>query len=132
MAVTPVSHPGPRPTEFAYPFEEARAAIVAIDELVDELALCAADHEAATAEASVGFEGASRRAFERRMGDALSTMAAHRRQLDGDAQELRAQLAIAHQRRRDREDAMRRWDGHMASYRDYQGERADFERSGLR
>ena len=132
MAVTPVAHPGPRPTEFTYPFEQARAALDAIDELIDELASCAADHEAATAEACVGFEGASRRAFERLMGEALSTMAAHRSQLDGDAQELRAQLDVAHQRRRDREDAMRRWDGQMASYRDSQRELAESERSSLR
>jgi hypothetical protein len=105
----PVPHPGPRPGELTLPHAEARAALAAIEDELEDLAGCARDHDTAAAEACRGFEGRSRAAFESGLDDALRRLATRREQLAGDADALRAWLAEAERLRAEREARQRAW-----------------------
>jgi hypothetical protein len=108
-ATSPVPPPGPRPADLTLPFAEARAALAAIEDELDDLAGCARDHEAAAVEVCQGFEGRSRAAFEPWLGDVLGGLALRRGQLADDADALRRWLAEAQRLRADRRAQQRAW-----------------------
>jgi len=60
-----VSHPGPRPDAFAFPFAQAATARSAIDTAAADLRGILAVHSDAVGVARVGFEGQAREHFDR-------------------------------------------------------------------
>jgi hypothetical protein len=112
----PVPHPGPRPGDLTFPVAEARAALAAIEDELDDLAGVARDHDAAAVEVCQGFEGRSRVAFETWLGDCLSRLATRRQQLAGDAESLRRWLAEAERLRAQREAQQRAWADRQRAY----------------
>jgi hypothetical protein len=104
-----VPHPGPQPPPFEFPFAEARAALDAIEALVDALSRGARAHEQAAALPPRAFEGASRDAHERWSADVLDELRGQRSLLDDDAAHLRHRLLTAHHAQLDRERARAGW-----------------------
>jgi hypothetical protein len=113
-------HPGPRPTEFEFPFALGRRALVEMEAELAELEACVRSHDDAGAEVCAAAEGASATAFEAWLTAALQRLVAARTQLAEDIEALRAQLALAEQRRTDRARAIATWERRMREYREHE------------
>jgi len=105
---------GPRPEEFTFPFAEARAALVAIDDAVAALRELVDVHERAVAEVRVGFAGQTRVGFDRGFDDLIGRVRASASALEAQRDELEADLATARRRREQQLDAIAAWERAVA------------------
>jgi outer membrane murein-binding lipoprotein Lpp len=113
-------HPGPRPAEFEFPFALGRQALAAMEAELDELEACVRSHDDAGAEVCAAAEGASATAFEAWLSTALQQLVSARTRLADDVEALRTQLALAEERRADRQQAITTWERRMRDYRDHE------------
>jgi hypothetical protein len=113
-------HPGPRPTEFEFPFALGRRALAEMEAELDELEACVRSHDDAGAEVCAAAEGSSATAFEAWLSTALQRLVTARTQLADDIETLRTQLALAEQRRADRQQAIAIWERRMREHREHE------------
>jgi hypothetical protein len=125
---TPVPHPGPRPGDLTLPIAEARAALAAIEHLLDDVGACVRLHDAAAAEVGQGFEGRSRTNFESWLVEVLARLASRRQQLADDADELRRWLADAERCHAERAASQRAWHDRLRAHEADQRARRRTER----
>jgi len=111
-------HPGPRPTDFEFPFVEARAAIRALQDCADRLVETVGTHRDAAAHATVDFEGATRREFEQTLGDATDDLDRVVQRLREQAGDLEDTVTLAEQRRAASLDAISSWNRALSAHRD--------------
>lgn len=123
MTADDVVHPGARPSEFEFPFEQARRLVAATDELVGELTSAIQRRERSIAAVVPRWFGASRERFEAEADAELARLRRLRAQLEGQLGELEEAIATATGRREESLEAIARWESRMADYR--QGQRAD-------
>jgi hypothetical protein len=117
-------HPGPRPSEFEFPFALGRAALARMEAELAELEACARSHDDAGAEVCAAAEGASSDAFAAWLSHALGRLADDRRQLAADIEALRTQLATAERLRDQRQAAIATWGRQMTEYTRHQQQAA--------
>jgi hypothetical protein len=112
-----VTHPGPQPASFEFPFAAARAALRAIEAAMEQLQTLVRRHESAYADAAVDFEGRTRQQFEAALELSLTQMTEHVRALQQQADDLSADLAAAERRQATAEADRRRWRADLERWR---------------
>lgn len=104
-----VPHPGPRPAAFAFPFAEAAAARSAIDAAAADLRGLLAVHSDAVTVARVGFEGETRRHFDRGFTQLMAEVDRGLGALRASSDALADDIDEAHRRREHSVDALADW-----------------------
>jgi hypothetical protein len=82
---------------FVFPYAIAQQAVAAMDDLAARLRSLVHAHDDALTIAHEDFEGETRDQFDRDFATAMDTLSAFARYLDGDADDLRSTIALAHQ-----------------------------------
>lgn len=111
-----VAHPGSRPSEFDFPFAQARRLIGAIDALVSELSTAIQRREQLVGAVLPTWRGSSRERFEAEVGAELDQLRQVRSQLESQLGELEDAVATATIRREASLEAMATWESRMADY----------------
>lgn len=114
------SHPGSRPGEFEFPFEQARQLIAAIDRLIVELTSAVQRREQSVGAVLPTWEGSSRERFEAEMRGEVDQLRQVRARLGSQLGELEDATATAQVHREDSLEAIARWESRMADYREAQ------------
>lgn len=119
MAIPRPPHPGARPPRFDYPFAEAAAAQRAAEDLADELCRLRDQHDEAWATVEAGvFEGRTADDLRRRLGGLLGAVDDHIVALRHQAAGLADELALAHQRKRENDQAIAAYDAALRAWQD--------------
>lgn len=116
-----VPSPGSRPDDFRFPFAEANAALVAIEDAVAELQAMVAVHEGAVTGAHVDFEGETRTGFDQGFTALLGQVDAGVRRLESQHDQLADDIDEARRRRQDSLEAIGDWNRAMDRSRTRQG-----------
>lgn len=102
-------HPGPRPDPFVFPFAEARAAQLAMEDLADDLTHLAAVHEREAADARRAWQGTTAFDFDRALAELLWRLRHCIAVLLAQADAVAATSAQARTRLEASEQEQRRW-----------------------
>jgi outer membrane murein-binding lipoprotein Lpp len=105
-----VEHPGPPPAAFEFPFDAARRARAQAEAARTALLTLVARHEAAFADAAVGFEGLTRQQFEAALAQQLDACRAHAEALASQADQLAGDLDRARQQQQLADERRARWE----------------------
>lgn len=122
-----MQHPGPRPPDLAFPFDEAKAALQAADALSSGLTELIATHRKGVSELLPTFEGQPRRDLETALEEALAVLRDHASSLSDQAHEIRRWIEDASRQIDIRTAEQRRYDDRLACWH-----RAQHTHEGIR
>jgi hypothetical protein len=117
VSVGDVTHPGPEPALFEFPFAAARQALAATEAAIEQLLAMVRRHETTYAAAVVDFEGRTREQFEAALELTLAQVGEHVRALQQQADDLSADLAAAERKQATSEADRRRWRADLERWR---------------
>lgn len=109
-------HPGPRPEEFRFPFDEAEDALAAIEDAGAEVRAMVSAHEDAVVGARVDFEGETRAGFDQGFEQLMGEAEDGRRRLEAQYDELADDVATARLRREASLDERAEWERALDRY----------------
>ena len=109
MTEPSVPHPGPEPADFEFPFAPARAAALAIEDVIAALRTLVSHHESAAERARVGFEGQTRTEFDRGLGQSITALEWKIALLDAQLLQLEDEMILARRQAEQSEAAHADW-----------------------